>query len=320
MSSSEPSALSPPAPSPTAPSPTMSGGDWAMLVALSVLWGGSFFFNGVALKALPPFSVGWLRVAIAAAALLVVARALRQFPPLRRETLVAYAGMGLLNNVAPFSLILWAQTRLPSGVASILNATTPIFAVLVAHWLTRDEKLTPARGLGAVLGFLGVAAMMGGAGAASLAHDGPAMAACLLAALSYAFSGVFGRRFRTLGVPPLATAAGQLSASALIFAPLALAIDRPWTLAAPGAQAMAAIVGLALISTALAYVIFFRILARAGATNLLLVTFLIPPSAILLGVLFLGETLAPRHAIGMALIGLGLAAIDGRAWRWARGR
>jgi drug/metabolite transporter (DMT)-like permease len=298
----------------------MSGGDWALLVLLSMLWGGSFFFNGVALKALPPLTVGWLRVAIAAGALLVAARALGQFPPLRRETLAAYAGMGLLNNVAPFSLILWAQTRLPSGVASILNATTPIFAVLVAHWLTRDEKLTRARAAGAVLGFAGVAAMMGGASAASFALDGLAMAACLLAAFSYAISGVFGRRFRTLGVAPLATAAGQLSASTLIFAPLALALDRPWTLPAPSAQAMAAVVGLALISTALAYVIFFRIMARAGATNILLVTFLIPPSAIVLGVAFLGESLEPRHVAGMALIGLGLAAIDGRAWRWARGR
>lgn len=298
----------------------MSGGDWALLVLLSMLWGGSFFFNGVALKALPPLTVGWLRVGIAAGALLVAAQAFGQFPPLRRETLAAYAGMGLLNNVAPFSLILWAQTRLPSGVASILNATTPIFAVLVAHWLTRDEKLTRARAAGAVLGFAGVAAMMGGASAASFAHDGLAMAACLLAAFSYAISGVFGRRFRTLGVAPLATAAGQLSASTLIFAPLALALDRPWTLPAPSAQAMAAVVGLALISTALAYVIFFRIMARAGATNILLVTFLIPPSAIVLGVAFLGESLEPRHVAGMALIGLGLAAIDGRAWRWARGR
>lgn len=312
MTSTSPSAASP------APSPVMSAGDWALLVLLSILWGGSFFFNRVALTGLPPLTVGWLRVAIAALALWALIAATRAPAALGPAALRAYAGMGLLNNVIPFSLILWAQTRIDSGVASILNATTPVFGVLVAHALTRDEKLTPGRLTGAVLGFLGVAAMMGGGGATAFRQDGWAMAACLAAAFSYALAGVFGRRFRTLGASPLSTAAGQLSASTVMFAPIALSVDHPWSLPAPGAAAISATVGLALVSTALAYLIFFRILARAGATNLLLVTFLIPPSAILLGVVFLGESLAPRHVAGMALIGLGLAAIDGRAWRWAR--
>jgi drug/metabolite transporter (DMT)-like permease len=296
----------------------MGATEWGLLVLLSVLWGGSFFFNRVALAALPPLTVGWLRVGIAAAALWLAAAATGTTIPRGAAMLRAFAIMGLLNNVAPFSLILWGQTRLDSGVASILNATTPLFAVLVAHVLTRDEKLTVGRAAGVALGFLGVAAMMGGAGAASLAQDGAAMLACLAAAFSYALSGVYGRRFKAMGVRPLATAAGQLTASAAMFAPLALLVDRPWTLAAPGAGVWAAVAGLALISTALAYLIFFRILARAGATNILLVTFLIPPSAIGLGVVFLGERLAGRHLLGMALIGLGLAAIDGRPWRWAR--
>ena len=296
------------------PAPTlrMSASDWALLLLLSALWGGSFFFNSVALTALPPLTVGALRVGLAAAALLAGMAAMGARPRLDAPTLRAYAGMGFLNNVVPFALILWAQTRLPSGVASILNATTPLFTVIVAHWLTRDERLTPARAFGAALGFLGVAAMMGLGGAAAARADGPAIAACLVASLSYALSGVYGRRFRAMGVSPLSTAAGQLSASALFFAPAALLIDRPWALPIPGATALAAVVGLALISTALAYLIFFRILARAGATNILLVTFLIPPSAILLGVVFLNETLAARHFLGMAMIGLGLAAIDGR--------
>jgi drug/metabolite transporter (DMT)-like permease len=300
------------------PAPTlrMSASDWALLLLLSVLWGGSFFFNSVALTALPPLTVGALRVGLAAAALLAGMAAMGARLRLDAPTLRAYAGMGFLNNVVPFALILWAQTRLPSGVASILNATTPLFTVMVAHWLTRDERLTPARAFGAALGFLGVAAMMGLGGAAAARADGPAIAACLVASLSYALSGVYGRCFRAMGVSPLSTAAGQLAASALFFAPAALLIDRPWalpwTLHMPGATALAAVVGLALISTALAYLIFFRILARAGATNILLVTFLIPPSAILLGVVFLNETLAARHFLGMAMIGLGLAAIDGR--------
>ena len=133
--------------------------------------------------------------------------------------------------------------------------------------------------------------------------------------MSYAFAGVFGRRFARAGIRPLATATGQLTASTLILLPFSLVVDRPWTLAMAAAETWAAIVGLALLSTALAYVIYFRILALAGATNLLLVTFVIPVSAIALGILILGEQLGARHFAGMAVIGLSLAAIDGRLYR-----
>ena len=136
--------------------------------------------------------------------------------------------------------------------------------------------------------------------------------ACLAAALSYALAAIFGRRFRRMGVAPLATAAGQVTASTVLLLPVMLLIDRPWTLAAPHAATWAAVLGLGLLSTALAYVLYFRILATAGATNVLLVTLLVPVSAILLGALVLGERLLPRHVLGMALIGLGLMFIDGR--------
>ena len=138
---------------------------------------------------------------------------------------------------------------------------------------------------------------------------------CLAGAISYAFAGIYGRRFRAMGISPIGTATGQVIASSLIMLPLVMALDRPWTLPPPSLSAIGALIGVAAISTALAYVLYFRILATAGATNLLLVTFLIPVSAILLGTLFLGETLLPRHFAGMALIGAGLAAIDGRLWR-----
>jgi drug/metabolite transporter (DMT)-like permease len=154
--------------------------------------------------------------------------------------------------------------------------------------------------------------MIGPSALAGIGLDVAAQGACLAAALSYAFAGVFGRRFRRMGVAPLATATGQVTASSAMLIPLVLLVDRPWTLAPPGAVAWAAIIGLAALSTALAYVIYFRLLATAGATNLLLVTFLLPVSAILLGALVLGERLDPRHFAGMALIGAGLAAIDGR--------
>jgi drug/metabolite transporter (DMT)-like permease len=286
--------------------------DWSMLLALSILWGGSFFFVGVAVKALPPFTIVLLRVVIAAAALHIVLRATRTAMPWDAKTWLAFFGMGLLNNAIPFSLIVWGQIHIASGLASILNATTPLFTVLVAHVLTADERLSKGRIFGVLLGLAGVIALIGPQALTGLGHDLLAQLAILGAALSYAFASIFGRRFKRMGVTPLATAAGQVSASSLLLLPVAMLIDRPWELAWPGWSVCGAIVGGGLLSTALAYVLFFRLLASAGAVNLMLVTFLIPVSAILLGSAFLGETLAPMDFVGMALIGLGLAAIDGR--------
>ena len=292
--------------------PRLSLLDWLLLVALSVLWGGSFFFVGVAVEALPPFTIVLLRVALAALALHLVLRLTRTAMPWNGGTWAAFFGMGLLNNAIPFSLIVWGQTQIASGLASILNATTPLFTVLVAHMLTTDERLTKGRVAGVLLGLAGVVVLIGPQALAGLDRDVLAQLAVLGAALSYGFAAIFGRRFKRMGVAPLATATGQVTASSLMLLPAALLVDRPWQLDAPGFEAWAAILGLALLSTALAYVLFFRILASAGAVNLMLVTFLIPVSAIVLGSAFLGETLAPSDFIGMALIGLGLAAIDGR--------
>lgn len=286
--------------------------EWVLLIALSILWGGSFFFVGVAVAELPPFTIVLLRVALAAIALHLALRALGVAMPWNRNAWLAFFGMGLLNNAIPFSLIVWGQTQIASGLASILNATTPLFTVLVAHVLTADERLTRARLAGVLLGIAGVVVMIGPAAMADLGRDVLAQLAVLAAALSYACAGVFGCRFKRMGVAPLATAAGQVSASSLLILPLALMVDRPWTMPVPGVTAFAAILGLALLSTALAYYLFFRILAAAGAVNLLLVTFLIPVSAILLGCLVLGEVLTLAQLAGMALIGAGLAAIDGR--------
>lgn len=286
--------------------------EWVLLIALSVLWGGSFFFVGIAVAELPPFTIVGLRVAIAAAALHLALRMLGVKMPWDARAWSAFFGMGLLNNAIPFSLIVWGQTQIASGLASILNATTPLFTVVVAHLLTTDERLTRARLAGVLVGLSGVAVMIGPAAMAELGRDVLAQIAVLAAALSYACAGVFGRRFKRMGIAPLATAAGQVTASSLLILPLALAIDRPWTMPMPSSTALGAVLGLALLSTALAYYLFFRILAAAGAVNLLLVTFLIPVSAILLGCLVLGEVLTVAQIAGMALIGSGLAAIDGR--------
>jgi drug/metabolite transporter (DMT)-like permease len=298
----------------TAPArPTMSATDWLFLVALSVLWGASFFFGKIALLELPPLTVAFLRVGLAGAILVIIARVVGTSLPASVSAWQPFAIMGLLNNALPFSLIFWGQTHIPSGLAAILNATTPLFTVVVAHLATRDEKLTSARVTGVIFGFCGVVVMIGPDMLRQLGADIAAQFACLLAAISYAMAGVYGRRFR--GEPPLRVAAGQLIASSVILAPLALVLDRPWTLAWPSASAWAALVALATFSTAIGYVLYFRILARAGATNLLLVTFLIPVSAILLGTLILGEQLATRHIVGMIAILIGLAAIDGRLLR-----
>jgi drug/metabolite transporter (DMT)-like permease len=292
----------------------MGGAEWLLLVALSLLWGGSFFFTAVALRELPPLTVVLGRVALAALALLLLVGVSGQRLPRGLGPWGAFLAMGALNNLIPFSLIVWGQTQIASGLAAILNATTPLFTVLLAHLLTADERLTPGRLAGVFAGFAGVVLMIGPGALEGLGGAVLAQCACLAAALSYALAGIFGRRLR--GHPPLVTAAGQVSMSTLLILPLALTLERPWTLPWPGAATWGALAGIALLSTALAYVIYFRILARAGATNLLLVTFLIPVSALALGGLVLGERLAPGQSGGMLLIALGHAAIDGRAFAW----
>jgi drug/metabolite transporter (DMT)-like permease len=294
---------------------TMTPGEWAMLLALSVLWGGSFFFTAIAVKELPPLTIVALRVGLAAAMLYTAMRLAGLNLPRDRKVWAAFFAMGLLNNVIPFCLIVWGQTYIASGLAAILNATTPLFTVVVAHVFTADERMTGNRLAGVLIGLTGVTLMIGPDALSGIGADVLAQLAVLAAALSYAFAGVFGRRFRRMGVAPMATATGQVGASSLMLLPVALLLERPWTLPLPSAPVWAAILGIAALSTALGYVLYFRILATVGATNLLLVTFLIPVSAILLGALVLGERLVVRHFLGMALIGAGLAAIDGRLVR-----
>jgi drug/metabolite transporter (DMT)-like permease len=299
--------------------PAMGAKEWALLLALSVLWGGSFFFFKVLSLELPPFTVVLGRVGFAAIALNLLLFARRDFMPTDLRLWRAFATMGVLNNVAPFTLIVFGETRISSGLASILNATTPIFTVLVAHGLTVNEKLTWAKFVGVAFGFAGVIALVGAGLLFGLRREDPVgVAATLLAALSYAFAGVYGRRFK--GVAPLKVAAGQVTASTLVLIPISLLVDRPWTLSPPSEAGWLAFAGISLLSTALAYVLYFRILAAAGATNLLLVTFLLPASAMTLGVLFLGESVSAQALAGMALISVGLAAIDGRLWTWATKR
>jgi drug/metabolite transporter (DMT)-like permease len=287
--------------------------EWTLLILLSTLWGGSFFFGKMALAEIPPLTLVFGRVSLAAVALHVVVVASGKRMPRAPGPWTAFLMMGALNNLIPFSLIFWSQTHIASGLASILNSTTPLFTVVLAHLLTRDERMTSNRLAGVLLGLAGVAVMIGPDALAGLGAHVLAQIAVLGAACSYACAGIFGRRFQ--GIPPLVTAAGQVTGTAIMMLPIMLAVDRPWILPLPSSRTWIALAGLALLCTALAYVIYFRILATAGATNLLLVTFLIPVSALLLGTLILGEQLDAKHFGGMGLIALGLAAIDGRPLR-----
>ena len=297
---------------------SMSGRDWAILLFLSVLWGGSFFFIEIAVETVQPFTLVLIRVAIASAALWAFLLARGQRLPLPSGALLAFVILALLNNVLPFVLFAWAQKTITGGLGSILNATTPIWGVIVAHLMTEDERMTPAKVAGVLLGFGGVALMIGPDLLGEIGTELWAQLACLVATLCYALAGVYGRRFRGMGIDPVAVSTGQLTAAVILVLPLVLLFEPPWQASAPAAEAWAALVALALFCTSFAYILYFRLIASAGATNALLVTFLIPISAIFLGALLLGEVLEPRHFAGMALIGAGLAAIDGRLVRRLR--
>jgi len=294
---------------------SMGAGEWAMLITLSLLWGASFFFNGVAVQSLPTFTVVVARVVIAAAILHLALRASGLRMPRDPRIWGTFFAMAFINNVMPFSLIVWGQSHIASGLAAIVNATTPLFTVMVAHVFTSDERLTRGRLAGVIIGLTGVAVMIGLDALQNLGVNVVAQLSVLGGALCYATAAVFGRRFRTMAVTPMQTATGQVTAASVILLPVMLLVDQPWTLSMPGVGTIAALFAVAALSTALAYVLYFRLLASAGATNVLLVTFLVPVVAILLGNLFLGEVLQPQHLLGMALVGLGLAAIDGRPLR-----
>ncbi|WP_192384575.1 DMT family transporter [Mesorhizobium silamurunense] len=287
---------------------------WAQLLLLGAIWGGSFFFARIAVSEIHPLALVLFRVAIAAAALQLYL-AIRG-PSFRLA--FPYAGLffllALTNNVVPFSLIFAGQTELGAGVASVLNATTPFWTLILANALTTDEKLSWNKLAGIALGVAGTAVMIGPGLAAGLGGPVWAKFALIGASLSYAVALMVARRFN--GVPSPVIATGQLTASTVIMIPVVLA-HGPAGLFSASPPVWAAVLGLALLSTAFAYILYFNLVASAGATNASLVTLIVPVSAVLLGFLFLGERLQLFEMGGMVLIGLGLITIDGRLFgRW----
>jgi len=290
----------------------MSAANWGRLLALAALWGMSFPLIKTAVRDIPPLTVVLGRVSIAALALGLLMLVTRTPFPRGRKAWTAFIGMGLTNNLIPWGLQFWGQQELSVGLASILNAATPAFSVVVMHVLNY-EKATASRAAGVLFGFAGVAVLIGPSILFSSGHQVLPELAFMLACLLYAISGLFGRRFGRLGLNTTQTTFGLMSATSVMAIPVAFIANPPWTLAAPSMSSAAALLVLALVSTAFAFTLFFRILVEAGATNVMLVTLLVPITAIMISVSFMGETVEPRNLAGMALIGLGLLCIDGRA-------
>ena len=286
---------------------------WFSLIVLSVIWGSSFFFVELVVDHLSPFTIVFARVGLAAVALIAYCRFKGLSIPIEGKHIVQYTVMGFLAHAFPFTLITWGQTHITAGLASIFNATTPLFTVLVAHIWLRDERASKQKIIGVLTGFTGVAVLLGG-GMSGLTFDTLlGQLAGLGAAISYAFSIVYGRRFS--GLNPAGISAATLTSAALMIAPFAIVYGLPGE-QMPPIGVFSALLMLALLCTAIAYIIYYWILSNAGATNLSLVTFLIPASAIMLGAVFLNETLAFNHMAGLALIFCGLILVDGQLLRF----
>lgn len=281
-----------------------------MLLALGLIWGAAFFFAKVAVVEVHPLHLVFYRVCIAALSLYGLLLILGKRLKISLRLAGLFIILGALNNVIPFGLLYWGQVHIGTGLASILNATTPFFAMIIAHTLTQDEKITPAKTIGLGAGLFGVILLIGqdafaGLGAATLAQ-----LACIGAALSYGFASVFGKQFKS--TEPIVVATGQLTASSFISVLVVLIFVPDDFLTLPSLPVIGAILALALVATSGAYILFFEILRVAGATGVSLVTFIVPVTAASLGMLFLGERFALSDLYAIALIAAGLAVIDGR--------
>ena len=296
--------------------------DWALLLALSLLWGGSFFLIDVIVLELPPLTIVTLRVGIAAIVLWTVLLIKGYEVPKSFKLWRAFFMLGLLNNVMPFSLIVWGQNYIGAGLAAIINASTPLFTVLIAGAFLVDEHMTLQKVIGVLMGLFGVGVLIGADAFAefvfNMSRTTLAQLAIVVAAVCYGCASVFGRRFKSLGVSPFSTAVGQVTAATMMLLPMSYIVERPDQLANPSLVTWLAIACLGVFCTALGYLLYFRILSSSGATNVVLVTFLVPVTAAFLGWTLLSEQLHGRYFIGMVLIGIGLVAIDGRPWEKLR--
>jgi drug/metabolite transporter (DMT)-like permease len=291
----------------------MHATDWGLLVLLSFVWGISFFFIKIALKGFSPLTIVFGRVVTAALALNVILRLRGESLPRKWTDWRHFLIIGIFNNVIPFTLIAWAGTQISSGLTSILNASAPLWAVLIAHFYN-NEKITPLKILGMLLGFGGVSVMIGVESLAGIGMNTLAQIGMLAATLSYAAAGAYTQRVKHQYSPTL-LATGQVTVSTVIMLVLAALIDQPWLKPMPSLVSWVSVIELGLVGTTIAYLIYFKVLRTAGASNALLTTFMIPVTALFFGITFLGESLQYYHFIGMALIAGGLLSIDGRVFQ-----
>lgn len=292
----------------------MTTAQWGLLGVLSVLWGSSFFWAELALVSLPPLTLVQGRLIFGSLFLLIAIRVLGVRLPKEWKLWRSLFVLGAFNSAIPFTLLFWGQTRIDSNLAAILNASTPVWSVLMAHFFSSDETITPARLGGVLVGLAGVGVIIGPSALSGV--DGMLLAelACVGASLFYAGTTIYARTLKGK-IAPTAMATGQLGCGAILLLPVTLIVDQPWALEGVQWSSVGAVLALALLSTAVAYTIYFRLLAATGPTNVVLVTFLVPITAMLLGVLVLKEEVVLRQLAGLALIAIGLAAIDGRLLR-----
>ncbi len=291
----------------------MGGAEWALLCLHAMLWGSAYFFIAVVNRELPLFTIASLR--LVPAVLLITAMVLiagHRYPARLRDW-GPFVVLSLLNNYIPFCLIVWAQYQVTGGMAAVFCATTPLFGLFLAHVLTHDEKLSSNRLAGVLIGIAGVVVLAlpdltAGSPASLLAK-----AALLGAALLYALGGIYARRL--VGYPPLVISGAHMTMTLIISLPLMLIVERPWTLPMPSLPVVGAVIGTGIFASALASTIYFTLIKRAGATNALLVTLLLPLTPMLLGYFLLGERMSERELLGAGVIALALLVIDGRLVR-----
>ncbi|MEL6640364.1 MAG: DMT family transporter [Pseudomonadota bacterium] len=291
---------------------------WAELGLLSLIWGASFLSIRIALDEIGPLTAVAHRTCWAAVVLWAVVLIGRYKIPTNPRVWAAFLIMGLLNNVIPFSLMAWGQLHIETGLTSILNAATAIFGVVLAAFFFADERLTPQRALGVGIGFFGVCTAIGLQAFVSFDLRSLGQLAVIAGTISYALAGVWARRHLG-GLPPQVAAAGMLTGASVMSLPLAVAVEGPIAFdLAP--RTYAAIAYYALVATAFAYLLYYRVLAMAGSGNLLLCTLLVAPVAIVLGALVLGESLRVNAYIGFTILAVGLLILDGRLFQRRKDR
>ena len=296
---------------------SLSGRAWAEMLVLALIWGGSFLSIRIALDEISPLMSVAHRVTWAMLVLWVVVAVMRIPLPRNSRIWFTFLVMGLLNNVIPFGLMAWGQLHIESGLTSILNAFTAVIGVVMAALFFSDERLMPRKIIGVVLGFFGVAVAIGLENFKNFDLRSLAQLAVIGGTVAYAVAGVWARK-NLVGMPPQLAAAGMLTGATVIMLPLVYFVEglptfdlQPRTLVAIGYYAV--------IATAAAYLLYYRVLAMAGSGNLMLVTLLVAPVAITLGAVVLGEKLSANALIGFVILAVGLIILDGRAWKALRG-